>query len=41
MNSNLNTETNIPAEKYEEALAEVLSREIQRDSRRYSAEFEN
>lgn len=27
-------------EIYEETAAEVLSRELQRDSRRYSAEFE-
>ena len=28
-------------ESYEESFAEVLSLEIQRDSRRYSADFEN
>ncbi len=29
------------SESYEESLAEALSLELQRDSRRYSADFEN
>lgn len=37
-NNILDTDRN---ENYEESLAEVLSLEIQRDSRRYSADFEN
>lgn len=37
MNTDIYSETD---DVYEETAAEVLSRELQRDSRRYSAEFE-
>ena len=41
MFGNLQIETVDFSEEYGETAAGVLSREIQRDSRRYSAEFEN
>ena len=41
MNSNVQFDTNTFSDEYKETTAEILSRELQRDSRRYSADFEN
>ncbi len=42
MNNSIRTEAYADqSESYEESLAAILSLELQRDSRRYSADFEN